>query len=143
MAYARGVAETFGDKSLLAKIYGLDDSEFKAASVEDDDSQFEKYGLSRMYEDSFIKRKTHAAITTFLKVMDGQVFEACHGFQFVVSRIAESLNVKGSNAYDKIAKAVEGKIKSEYIINYAESRGIDIPGLVSGPNSIYNRLSAL
>ena len=38
MAYARGVAETFGDKSLLAKIYGLDDSEFKDASVEDDNS---------------------------------------------------------------------------------------------------------
>lgn len=96
-----------------------------------------------MYERSFIKQKTHDAIKSFLNIMDGQVFEATKGFRIVVDNIAAMLGKKDATSIQKISNAVAAKIKANIINKYAEDNNIDIPGLVTGNMTIYDRLNIL
>ena len=143
LAYARCVAKTFNDTDLLNELYG-GDTTLKGKSAETAyEGQFDLESITRMYEQSFLRDKTHRAISTFMKIMDGQVFEACRGFQKMTMMIADYLGRSDAKSYQKIADALTGKIKSEFFNLYAAEHDIDIPSLVSGNNSIYNRLDAL
>ena len=143
IAYAKGVAKVFGDQELLYRIYGGDKQINGKPPVDRDTSMFDKESIQRLYTESFIKDKTHKAIITFMDVMRGQVLEACPGFQRIVVGIAEYLGHTDTYSLQKISDAVQGKIKASFINDYATKNGINIPDLVSGNNSIYDRLNRI
>ena len=141
LAYVKGVIDTFGDAELAHDILGYP----MPKTYEDYENMytgdFEFDSIQRMYWDSFIGQKTHDAIRTFLNIMDGQVFEATSGFRAVVNNIADILGKKDATSIQKISDAVAAKIKADAINKYAEENGIDIPSLVTGTNTIYDRLN--
>ena len=51
------------------------------------------------------------------------------------------LGKKDATSIQKISDAVAAKIKADAINRYAEENGIDIPSLVTGTNTIYDRLN--
>lgn len=141
LAYVKGVIDTFGDAELAHDILGYP----MPKTYEDYENMytgdFEFDSIQRMYWDSFIGQKTHDAIRTFLNIMDGQVFEATSGFRAVVNNIADMLGKKDATSIQKISDAVAAKIKADAINKYAEENGIDIPSLITGTNTIYDRLN--
>lgn len=141
LAYARGVEKTFGDMTLMKEIYG----EYvpNEDEVQNLDNFYFNRGLTEMYEKSFIKAKTHLAIGLYSRVLKDQVIEAAPAFQRLVSRIASLLNSEGDKDISKISQAVSDKLKSEYFIQYAKDNNIDIQGLVTGENTIYDRLLSI
>lgn len=143
IAYLKGVAKTFGDTEILDQLYGRASTENEEEQDDEFNSDFEKTSIQNMYRNSFIYKKTHDAIFTFMKIINGQIFEATPGFQNIVDRIAGMLNKSDATSISKISDAVDAKLKAEAINQYAKDQGIDIPGLVSGNNTIYDRLNAL
>ena len=141
LAYARGVEKTFGDMTLMKEIYG----EYvpNEDEVQNLDNFYFNRGLTYMYEKSFIKAKTHLAIGLYSRILKDQVIEAAPAFQRLVSRIASLLNSEGDKDISKISQAVSDKLKSEYFIQYAKDNNIDIQGLVTGENTIYDRLLSI
>lgn len=141
LAYVKGIIDTFGDAELAHDMLGYP----MPNTYEDYENMytgdFEFDSIQRMYWDSFIGQKTHDAIRTFLNIMDGQVFEATSGFRAVVNNIADMLGKKDATSIQKISDAVAAKIKADAINKYAEENEIDIPSLVTGTNTIYDRLN--
>lgn len=141
LAYVKGVIDTFGDAELAHDILGYPMPNIREDYENMYTGDFEFDSVQRMYWDSFIGQKTHDAIRTFLNIMDGQVFEATSGFRAVVNNIADMLGKKDATSIQKISDAVAAKIKADAINKYAEENGIDIPSLVTGTNTIYDRLN--
>lgn len=141
LAYVKGVIDTFGDAGLAHDILGYPMPNTREDYENMYTGDFEFDSVQRMYWDSFIGQKTHDAIRTFLNIMDGQVFEATSGFRAVVNNIADMLGKKDATSIQKISDAVAAKIKADAINKYAEENGIDIPSLVTGTNTIYDRLN--
>lgn len=141
LAYVKGIIDTFGDAELAHDILGYPMPKTREDYENIYTGDFEFDSIQRMYWDSFIGQKTHDAIRTFLNIMDGQVFEATSGFRAVVNNIADMLGKKDATSIQKISDAVAAKIKADAINRYAEENGIDIPSLVTGTNTIYDRLN--
>lgn len=141
LAYVKGVIDTFGDAKLAHDILGYPMPKTHEDYEDMYTGDFEFDSIQRMYWNSFIGQKTHDAIRTFLNIMDGQVFEATSGFRAVVNNIADMLGKKDATSIQKISDAVAAKIKADAINRYAEENGIDIPSLVTGTNTIYDRLN--
>lgn len=141
LAYVKGVIDTFGDAELAHDVLGYPMPKTHEDYENMYTGDFEFDSIQRMYWDSFIGQKTHDAIRTFLGIMDGQVFEATSGFRAVVNNIADMLGKKDATSIQKISDAVAAKIKADAINKYAEENGIDIPSLVTGTNTIYDRLN--
>lgn len=145
LAYLKGVAETFGDYSILTELYGYEEKKdgFKIKDEDLYDGQFDFDSIQNMYKNSFIQQKTKDAIFTFMEILKDQVFEAAPGFQNIVSRLSVYLGKYDSRSINEISQAVAGKIKAEAINRYAYAHNINIPGLVSGQNTIYDRLNVI
>lgn len=140
IAYAKGVASTFGDRTLLNEIFGEDVNTVDETVVLSEIQSPFNDGLRRMYEESFIKHKTHKAISMFSGILRGQVIEASPAFQRTVSRIAEALGRNDDKFISKISEAMSTKLKADSMLQYALDNDINIPGLVTGQNTIYDRL---
>ena len=141
LAYARGVRDTFGDDSIMDELFGEHDmqvDEIESAKHRDDDFDI---NLKVMYEKSFIKHKTHRAVGLFFKIIKDQIIESSPSFQRLVLRMATLLGKENNdNAIAEISQAIGDKLKSQYFVKYAKDNGINVTQLVSGPNSIYDRL---
>ena len=141
IAYVKGVVDTFGDVELAHDVLGYKLPETEKEAEQAYDGDFDYQSIQRMYKGSFIQQKTHDAIKSFLDIMDGQVLEATRGFRAIVDHIANILGKKDATSIQKISDAVSAKMKSDAINAYAEQNGIDIPSLVTGNNTIYDRLN--
>lgn len=141
LAYARGVRDTFGDDTIMNEMFGDYKKEHdEILATKDRDLDFDE-NLKVMYEKSFIKHKTHKAIGLFFKIIKDQVLESTPSYQRLVLRMATLLGKEDNdNAIASISQAVGDKLKSKYFIKYAQDNNISVTGLVSGPNSIYDRL---
>lgn len=110
---------------------------------------FEPEGLNRMLENSYIKTKTLNATKSFLSILQGQILEATVSFQRAINQILRQQNISRDTSIDtlnKLTRKILIKIKSNYFFakgGYCERNGIDPKSLVSGPNTIYDRLNKL
>lgn len=136
LAYARGVYKTFGDTSV---------DPFTIPKENDNAVQIQTAfnNVEKMYGDSFLQYKTRKALGTFMDILKGQLFEASKSFQYELFYIAEMLNKSDKKSLSKISNALVAKIKYKAIEAYAKDNNIDIKSLVSGNNTIYDRLNVL
>lgn len=110
---------------------------------------FKQTGLSRMRSMSYINAKTENALTLFRDIIGSQVIEGTDSFWEMTTSILEIIGKKGVQD-EKIVKsvmnAVKSKIKSGYFFGnggYCDRHGIDPKSLVSGDNTIYDRLQKI
>lgn len=110
-------------------------------------AKFVASGLNRMSKGSYIERKTTNAIDTFLSILKGQVLEASDAVYNSIKRILVRQNLKMSeDTLNKATRAILAKIKSGYFFapgGYCERFNIDPKSLVSGDNTILDRLNRL
>jgi hypothetical protein len=121
MAYRDGVNKLFDNP---AKDYGL----------------FED--LSSYYEDSYIKDKTKNALDLFMDIMGSFTIESTAQFQVQVNNILHAIGE--DNASADMRKAVSNQImnyiRAGFFNTWAEKNNINVKGLVSGKNTISDRL---
>lgn len=141
IAYAQGVYSIFGDDSVLP---GRDCHDFHP-SVKDlnEDVVDGNEGLANLYSQSFIGYKTRAALHTFWDVCSSQFLEGTQCFQNLLTAVSEKFGRTDVSSMQKISNALRGELKRESILQYCERNNIDIDGLVTGNNTIYDRLNRL
>lgn len=123
-AYAQGVYNTFVDVRGTRRLFNN--------------------GLYKMYSQSYIKEKTDLALSAFSDIMSVQMLQATEQFNRQLHTILNILNKYGDRLNEEIIGSVSDamiqQIKSRYINDYAKRHNIDIKGLVSGDNTIFDRL---
>lgn len=123
-AYKQGVYSTFVDIRGIRKMFNNN--------------------LYKMYSQSYIREKTNLALSAFSDIMSEQMIQATNQFEHQLNTILNILNKRGERLNDEIIGSVSNamiqQIKSRYINEYAKRHNIDIKGLVSGDNTIFDRL---
>lgn len=110
---------------------------------------FDRKSLTDMCMKSYIYTKTMNAIGMFRKVLSDQLIQANEQFNqqiFNKGGFIEYIGREENATSDLITKVINSAlalIKSKYINNYAKHIGTNIKDLVSGNNTIYDRLLAL
>jgi len=96
---------------------------------------------------SYIETKTTKALKMFSDILSDQLLDATRSFNNTVEFVLAELPVDDENISEKLAKKVSDTIlvsvRSNFFNNYAEKIGTDIVGLVSGDNTIYDRLNKI
>lgn len=138
LEYIKGVAEMFGDTKIMKKIFGID-----VTDVETYDGPFEHDSLWKMYSESFIMKKTHNAIFTFFDTIKENLIEATPAFRSILNTAMYEFGIKGISNINLFSDVLSGYFKSIAITKFAERNNIDIVSLVSGNNTIYDRLCVL
>ena len=121
MAYREGVDRLF---NLPGNDYGL----------------FED--LSDYYNDSYIKDKTNNALDLFMDIMGSFTIESTNQFQIQVDRILNQIGEKNASADMRkaVSKQIMNYIRAGFFNTWAQNMNINIKGLVSGNNTISDRL---
>ena len=121
MAYREGVDRLF---NLPGNDYGL----------------FED--LSDYYNDSYIKDKTNNALDLFMDIMGSFTIESTNQFQVQVDRILNQIGEKNASADMRkaVSKQIMNYIRAGFFNTWAQNMNINIKGLVSGNNTISDRL---
>lgn len=138
LEYIKGVAEMFGDPKIMKKIFGID-----VTDIETYDGPFEHDSLWKMYSKSFIMKKTHNAIFTFFDTIKENLIEATPAFRSILNTAMYEFGIKGISNINLFSDVLSGYFKSIAITKFAERNNIDIVSLVSGNNTIYDRLCVL
>lgn len=103
--------------------------------------------LYNMYKGTYIKEKTRIAIHDYLTLMSGHSIQATTQFNWQMASLMDYLHLSPNtisiDTLEKISLSIMSWIKSKYINEYAKRHNIDIKGLVSGENTLYDRLLAL
>lgn len=103
--------------------------------------------LYKMYNESYIKQKTDLALSAFEDLLSEQIIQATPQFERQLNIMFDVLNKYGDRLTDdlisEITEAIIQWIKSKFINEYAKRNNIDIKGLVSGDNTIFDRLVKL
>lgn len=108
---------------------------------------FKTEGLDRMATDSYVGVKTLTATSAFMRILEGQLIEATNSFSkdldVLLSKIDEEERTS-KKTINTLTRKMLIKIKSDYFsMVYCPMFGIDIKGLVSGSNTIYDRLNKI
>lgn len=121
MSYRDGVKKLFDNP---AKDYGL----------------FED--LSSYYEDSYIKDKTKNALDLFMDIMGSFTIESTAQFQVQVNNILHAIGEDNASADMRkaVSKQIMNYIRAGFFNTWAEKNNINVKGLVSGKNTISDRL---
>lgn len=121
MSYRDGVEKLFDNP---AKDYGL----------------FED--LSSYYEDSYIKDKTKNALDLFMDIMGSFTIESTAQFQVQVNNILHAIGEDNASADMRkaVSKQIMNYIRAGFFNTWAEKNNINVKGLVSGKNTISDRL---
>ena len=108
---------------------------------------FEAESLASLNDDSYIRTKTNLATKLFEAILSEQLVEATNSFNQQCESILFELPVEGDDISQQLAKKVSDSvlisIRSDFFNQYASRWGINIKGLVSGKNTIYDRLNKL
>ena len=96
-----------------------------------------------MYSESFIMKKTHNAIFTFFDTIKENLIEATPAFRSILNTAMYEFGIKGISNINLFSDVLSGYFKSIAITKFAERNNIDIVSLVSGNNTIYDRLCVL
>lgn len=141
LIYAQGVYSVFGDDQVLP---GGSCNDFHP-SVDDLNKDIigKNGGLASLYTQSFIGYKTRAALHTFWDVCSSQFLEGTKCFQNLLTEAAEIIGRSDARSMQKMSNALRGELKRKAILQYCERNNIDIDGLVTGDNTIYDRLNRL
>lgn len=122
---------------------------FDDESVAFSRTAFVAKGLNNMRDNSYVGVKTLNATSAFLSALEDQLIEATHSFasdcDFILSTIGKD-DTQSKALLNTIAKKAAIKIKSNYFFGpggFCEQFGIDPKSLVSGNNTIYDRLNKL
>lgn len=121
MSYRDGVEKLFDNP---AKDYGL----------------FED--LSSYYEDSYIKDKTKNALDLFMDIMGSFTIESTAQFQVQVNNVLHAIGEDNASADMRktVSKQIMNYIRAGFFNTWAEKNNINVKGLVSGKNTISDRL---
>ncbi len=85
---------------------------------------FEREGLTKLAEHSYIETKTVNAISMTKNILKGQFLQSTNGFDNAVHRILDMIGNPDSisvTLWDSITKGITASIKSEFINEYAKS----------------------
>lgn len=98
--------------------------------------------LSDYYKNSYIYQKTKNALDLFKDIMGSFTIESTPQFQIQVNKILREIgNENGSADMRKaVSRQIMNYIRAGFFNKWAEDMGIDIKGLVSGENTISDRL---
>jgi hypothetical protein len=108
---------------------------------------FDEESLQNLRTKSYIQTKTERALNLFADILSDQLIDATRSFNSTVETVLTYLPVDDDNVSEKISKKIADtilvSIRSDYFNAYASKNGIDIPGLVTGDNTISDRLNRL
>ena len=110
-------------------------------------------GLINMYENSYIRTKTELALRAYEDLMSQQLIQATPQFkqqlfghlgkQGLLTILNKNQEQRTPELIQKCTDAMLSWIKSKYVNMYANARGINIKGLITGNNTIYDKLLKL
>lgn len=108
---------------------------------------FDTESLDRLRRDSYISNKTENATSMFRDILGAQLIEATGSFNDQCEGVLFELPVDDDNISQQLAKKVSDAllvaIRSDFFNAYAKRLGINIRNLVTGDNTIYDRLNKL
>ena len=108
---------------------------------------FDDESLQALRHQSYIKTKTELALNMFSDILSDQLLDATRAFNGQVEDVIRELPVEDDEVSQQLAKKVSDAIlvgvRSDYFNTYADRNNINIKGLVSGNNTIYDRLNKL
>lgn len=126
-AFAQGVYNTFVSSKGIRKMFNNN--------------------LYKMYNESYIRQKTDLALNAFSDIMSNSLIQATPQFERQLNVVLNILNKQGERLNEQIigevTDAIIQQIKSRFINDYASRHNINIKSLVSGDNTIYDRLIKL
>lgn len=131
LAYERGYNDTFDIKI----------SPFRPNNIEDVDD----CALLRLRDNTYIGKKTDAFIDLFFNIMKDQTFEGNDRYRSIMFELLSKLGTDNytPDLFQKIQQSINTAIKSDFFNDYCEKQNVDIRGLVSGNNTIYDRLNKI
>lgn len=108
---------------------------------------FDEQSLNNLKNFSYVDVKTKNATSLFNDILADQLIDATESFNGICEGVLFNLPVEDENVSQdllkKISNSVLISIRSGFFNQYAEKNGIDIRKLVSGNNTIYDRLIKL
>ena len=108
---------------------------------------FEESSLESLRRDSYIQTKTSNALRMFSQILSDQLIDATYQFNSQVEDVLRELPVDDDNVSQQLAKKVSDSIlaaiRADYFNSYAGRNDINIKSLVSGNNTIYDRLNKI
>lgn len=108
---------------------------------------FDDESLQALRNQSYIKTKTELALNMFADILSDQLLDATKAFNQQIERVLMELPVEDDNVSQQLAKKVSDAIlidiRSGYFNVYASRNGVNIQELVSGNNTIYDRLNRI
>lgn len=102
--------------------------------------------VDKMMLQSYIDTKTQESISIYRTILKSMLFEATKGFQDAVSIVLNEIgeaNTQNIQLIKQVYNSVMFSIKSKFINSYANRNGINIKELVSGDNTMFDRLGKL
>jgi hypothetical protein len=98
--------------------------------------------LSDYYENSYIHQKTKNALDLFKDIMGSFTIESTPQFQIQVNKVLREIGEENGSADMRkaVSRQIMNYIRAGFFNKWAEDMGIDIKGLVSGENTISDRL---
>ena len=98
--------------------------------------------LSSYYNDSYIKDKTNNALDLFMDIMGSFTIESTKQFQVQVDNVLHQIGEDNASADMRktVSKQIMNYIRAGFFNTWAEKMGINIKGLVTGNNTISDRL---
>ena len=111
--------------------------------------EHEDYGLfkdlSDYYKNSYIQRKTRNALDLFSDIMASFTIESTPQFRAQMNSVMEALGERNPSAdmYKAVSRQIMNYIRAGFFNYWAEIQGINIKGLVSGENTIADRLDKI
>lgn len=98
--------------------------------------------LSSYYNDSYIKDKTNNALDLFADIMGSFTIESTKQFQTQVDDVLHQIGEDNASADMRkaVSKQIMNYIRAGFFNTWAEQMGINVKGLVSGNNTISDRL---
>ena len=108
---------------------------------------FDGESLARLQHMSYVDVKTINATKLFSDIISDQLLDATDSFDQQVSFIVSMLNIDEEDVTktisDKVSNSLLVSLRSDYFNQYASLFGINIRDLVSGDNTIYDKLNNL
>lgn len=101
--------------------------------------------LKDYYENSYIKEKTQNALDLFNDILSSFTIESTPQFRAQMRTVMEALGEKNPSAdmYKAVNRQIMNYIRAGFFNTWAEKQHIDIKGLVSGDNTIADRLDKI
>lgn len=106
---------------------------------------FEGSGIGEYYAKSYIQKKTANALDLFKDIMASFTIESTGQFRAQMNLIMYMLGETNPTAdmYKAVSRQIMNYIRAGFFNKWAEENGIDVKGLVTGSNTIADRLDAI